>query len=47
MSLGDKMHTLRNRKPIPKEARMAGHRKWANIQHRKGCQDAKRGAPRT
>ncbi len=22
---------------------MAGHSKWANIQHRKGCQDAKRG----
>ena len=22
---------------------MAGHSKWANIQHRKGAQDAKRG----
>src|SRR6478609_8146970 len=25
------------------ETRMAGHSKWANIQHRKGRQDAKRG----
>jgi hypothetical protein len=25
------------------ETHMAGHSKWANIQHRKGRQDAKRG----
>ena len=26
---------------------MAGHSKWANIQHRKGAQDKKRGKPFT
>ena len=32
---------LGTRKPLP-EATMAGHSKWANIQHRKGAQDKKR-----
>ncbi len=36
------MHSIINDKT--EENKMAGHSKWANIQHRKGRQDAKRGA---
>jgi Uncharacterized conserved protein len=34
---------LLEQKSIWNNRNMAGHSKWANIRHRKGAQDAKRG----
>ena len=32
-----------NKSKLKRKVIMAGHSKWANIKHRKGAQDAKRG----